>query len=73
VSECITVPAQAAVELLATAEYTTGEAEPQVLLELHCAQCAEPVFLSTQSKIIAGASGVIYQRGEWVDGMLIGY
>ena len=34
VSERVTVPTQAAVELSAAAEYTTSEAEPQVLLEI---------------------------------------
>jgi hypothetical protein len=34
VSESVTVPAYAAVELSAAAKYTTSEAEPQVLLEI---------------------------------------
>jgi hypothetical protein len=34
VSERVTVPAQAAVELSSAAEYTTSEAEPQILLEI---------------------------------------
>jgi hypothetical protein len=64
----VTVPADSAVELAPTAERTTGEAEPEVLLEVAFRAMCQPYKPSPQRipvlVVEMGREGRTYRRRE---------